>query len=607
MAQVSNERRKAGLIAPPPRKSDDELFRRKRRSRDRIREVRPWDVATEIDLLRDACRQSFWTHFLYGFGAGVNPKGLRWIDESVHRPMAEWYDFHVKDWLKRRASSKPIQKHLAVLVHREVGKTTMISEAGQSWLHLLDPEISTYTGSENMELSGKIMGAIKGVMDGSDEFSMWPKLYGNWSTAARKWTGKAVTHSARKNTARTDPSLGTFAVETSITGAHPDAIFYDDPISYERLESDTSWLQTVKGQVESLGYVIQGDGLMVYVGTRYDSLDHMGVAFEQEGIASITGHKTDEYTVSEDGIWHLYFMAGRDINDCPKEHLEGRPTTPKVWSEDRLRKEKKKNPARYAAQIMNDPSSSETNPLTPDQIRQCVITQDQVPWGALRYAICCDFAFSDGSKILNKDETVYVIHGYPRNGSGDVYVVEAHGSQAWRAEDFAEHLIAKVQAYKRAGKSVFAITGETARGGLKEVARTWLANRFNDKNVAMPVYYEFERGGTKKYARLQNAATFWQDGHVRVVGGAPGVQRVMEQMSKIGQYAVNPRIKIDYADAHSDAFQPQLYQPMRRIPEKGSVMVGGRRLPLPGLEHENFEGTADSQSWLDECPRPPLR
>jgi hypothetical protein len=232
------------------------------------------------------------------------------------------------------------------------------------------------------------------------------------------------------------------------------------------------------------------------------------------------------------------------------------------------------------------------------------VTPDQVPWNALRYAFCADFAFSDGKKLLGKDETVYVVHGYPRNGSGDVYIIEAYGSQTWRAEDFANHIIARIQAYRRQGKHVFALTGETARGGLKEVARTWLMNRFNDVNERMPAYHEFERGGTKKYARLQNAATFWQDGHVRVVGGAPGVTKVMEQMGKIGQYAVNPRIKIDYADAHSDAFQPALYQPMRRAGPKPVIMQGGRSIIVDGFD--DF-GDREVDGWMAENPRPPLR
>lgn len=558
--------------------------------------VGEWDTQSELELLRDGCRRSFWTFFCYGYGCNENPKGRRWIDEAIHKPLADWFQHHVLDWIKQRESRQAERKHLAVLVHRGVGKTTMISQAGQSWLHVIDPEISSYTGSENTTLATKIMNSIQAVMDGSDPYALFPKLYGNWSASARKWTGRAVTHAARKNTSRTDPSLGTFAVETSIVGAHPDAIFYDDPISYERLSTDANWLTSVNSQVTSLIPVIQPDGLIVWVGTRYDDLDHFGVAFRDEGVASVSGMtESCPYKPDPEGKWHVYFLAGRDQQD--------RPTTPKIWSEKLLKSYEKTDNLRYASQVMNDPSISEANPLTPDQIRQCLIKPDQVPWSALRFAICCDFAFSDGTKIINKDETCYVIHGYPRNGSGDVYIVEAFGDQRWRAEDFAKHLISSVQRYRRQGRSVFAITGETARSGLKEVARTWLANRFADVNEPMPNYIEFERGGTKKYARLQNAATFWQDGHVRVVEGAPGVHRLMEQMGKIGQYAVNPRIKIDFADAHSDAFQPQLYQPMRRPMTRSPWHRGAESIEAEGLDPRRF----DDDEWNDECPRPPLR
>ena len=179
-------------------------------------DTREWDGQAELDLLRDACPKDFWTFFLYAFGAGANPKGKRWIDHTVHEPLARWFEGHVLEWHNARKKGVGKQKHLAVVVHREIGKTTMITEAGQLWLHLLDPELSSYTGSERLELSMKMLGAIKGVMDGSDPYALFSRLYGNWSTEARSWTGKDVIHAAKKNTSRTDPSFGTFAVETSI-------------------------------------------------------------------------------------------------------------------------------------------------------------------------------------------------------------------------------------------------------------------------------------------------------------------------------------------------------------------------------------------------------
>lgn len=558
-----------------------------------------WDGPAEMDLLRHFCREDFWTFFLYGFGDALSPKGKEWVDPDIHEPLARWYQMHVEEWLGWRSEGLVRQKHLIVIVHRETGKSRMITGAGQLWLHAKDPELSSYTGSESLELSTKLLNILRAKIDGSDPYSMFVPLFGNWSEGARQWSARAIVHAARTQTSRADPSLGTFAVETSIVGAHPDAIFYDDPISYERLTSDTNWIAAVKSQVSSLVPVLQGNGLLVWVGTRYDSMDHIGSALystNEDGeivsnVATLSGMQTDSITTSADGHIHVYFLAGRDH--------DGKPTTPKVWPEERLRRYQKTDPLRYASQVMNDPSISELNPITREQIAQCGVKKDEVPWSNLRIAICCDTAFSDGNRISVKDETVMVVHGYPRNGSGDVYIIEGFGNATMRAEDFGKLLVSTVQRYRKQGFKIVAITDEKTRAGKKDAWRLTLQNFFADVNEPMPRFIEFERGRTQKYERLHAASTFWVDGHVRYVRGAPGMDRLCEQMARIGQYAVNPRIKIDWADAHSDAFQTELYAPMRRQ----QVQTPWDRLP-PRMEEEEDQ---DSRLWAETVPRAPIR
>jgi hypothetical protein len=556
-----------------------------------------WDVIAEIELLRELARRDFWTFFLYAFGDGRSPKGQSWIDQSVHEPMARWAQKHIDEWMENRKNSRGEQKHLAVVVHREVGKSRMITAALQLWLHLRDPELSSYTGSESTELATKILGIMRGVLDGSDPYSMWSTLYGNWSSSARQWTGKAITHAARTMTSRADPSLGTFAVETSIVGAHPDAIFYDDPISYERMTSDSNWLKSVNSQVTSLFPVVQSDGLVVWVGTRYDDDDHFGVAFRDEGVLSLEGMQTDSIVPDPEGKWHVYFMAGRD--------QEQKPTTPKVWPEKRLQDYQRRDPLRYAAQVMNDPGISEFNPITKDQIKQCLIKNDQVPWNALTYGICCDTAFWDGESRTRKDESVFVVHGYPRNGSGDVYIVEVHGSPLWRAEDFGHRLVATVQRYRHKGLRVRGISDEVATGK-RDAWKIALQNLFHDANERMPAFFEFNRQKTNKVQRMVAAASFWVDGHVKVVEGAPGVEKLMDQMAKIGQYMINPQLKNDYADAHADAFAPEFYQPMRRPQKSSPYLRGSTPIETEGVNQNEFYDD-ESREWAALNPRDPLR
>jgi len=559
-----------------------------------------WPYEDELEVLRHRCRQNFWAFFLYAFGAGINPKGEKWIDEKIHKPVADWFQQHVDLWFERRAIGIVEQTHLALVIPRELGKTTL-SQALQLWIQVRDPEVSIYVGSERTELSQKILGGMKAVLDGSDPYAMFNTLYGNWSTQARSWTGKEITHAARKNTSRKDPSFGTFAVETSIVGAHPDVWIHDDPISYERMTSDTNWLATVNSQVTSMVPVVQADGLIVWVGTRYDDDDHLGVAFRDEGVATLTGMETDSITASDGGKWHVYFLSARDKDE--------KPTAPKTWPEKRLKDYQRRDPLRYAAQVLNDPAISEFNPITRDQIQQCRIPSKDVPWHLLRYAICFDTAFAHGERRVAKDETVMVIHGYPRNGSGDVYVCEIYGSPLWRAEDFAKQMVAIVQRYRKQGRKVFALAGDFfasgGRGGTLELA---LRNFFSDVGEPMPMFYEFNRNkGKSKIERIVNAATFWVDGHVKWVEGAPGMSHLLEQMAKIGQMMVNPKMKDDYVDAHADAFQPELYQPMKRVAQqKPPWEHGSQLLEVEGLDSRMFDDD-DTARWRAENPREPLR
>lgn len=565
-----------------------------------------WDSSAEMELLRDLGRKDFWTYFTTVFGAASNPKGKFWIDPQVHEPLARWFQKHVDEWLEQRKFGRGEQKHLAILVHREVGKTTLVNQAGMSWLQLKDPELSTYIGSERSELSMKMLSGIKAIFDGSDPYSLFTQLYGNWATGARTWTGKEIIHAARKNTARKDPSFGTFAVETSIVGAHPDVWCYDDPNSYERMISDTNWFAAVNSQVTSMFPVIQSDGLVVWVGTRYGDDDHFGVAFREEGIQSISGMETDSLAAEDGGKWHVYFLAGRD--------RDNQPTTPKVWPEKRLKDFQRRDPLRYAAQVMNDPTISEFNPVTRDQCNQCWVDPKDVPYSTMHYAILCDTAFWDGSKLAGKDETVFVVVGYPRNGSGDVFVIECQYSNAWRGEDFAKRIVSKVQQMRRQGKRITAITDEPTMSGKKGVWETVLRNYFADAGEPMPRFIEFSRHSAPKAqltaggptGRLVAAANFIVDGHVKFVKDGHGIPGLIDQIVKIGQYMVNPKLKIDRADAFSDAFQPELYQPMRRVElKRGGYDRGATPIEEDGFYRRIWEDD-EAKTWRETVPREPL-
>lgn len=560
-----------------------------------------WDVDSEVQLLRHFARTNFWFFFLHVFGAGDNSKGQLWIEESIHRPLCEWFQFHVDDWFARRAKGIREKKHLAVLIPRGMGKTTMVTQAGQLWLHLRDPEMSSFTSCESTALASKILDGMKAVLEGSDPTSLFARLFGNWGANARSWSAKQATHSARKNTSRKDPSLGVFSVETSIVGAHPDAIFYDDPISYERLTTDANWLDTVNSQLTSLIPVLQVDGLMVMVGTRYDDMDQFGRCFADDGVKSLVGMPTDSVVVDTDGVWDVYFLSARD--------KEGKPISSKTWPEHELKKYEKRDPLRYAAQVLNDPSLSESNPITREMLeKECVVKSDDVPWGVMSYAICCDTAFWDGKSKARKDETCCIVLGYPRDYSGDVYHIESYGSNLWRGEDLANRLVSIVQRYRKQGRRVKAITDEVTMSGKKGTWEANLRNYFADVGERMPQFIEFQRGGSnKKITRIVSAIQYAVHGHFKFVENSPGMKELIDQMVKIEQMKHNPRIPNDRVDAWSDGFQAELYVPMRTQKFTGRQKPpwehGSELFAVDGLDPDDFK----DNDFDRDNPRPVIK
>lgn len=552
-----------------------------------------WDVAAEREWWRHRCRDSFWVFLNFAFGAERRFKNRPWIDPAVHKPMCDWFEFHVKEWQAWRKAKVKKKKHLAILVPRGLGKTTIFTQAGLLWLHLHDSELSTYVGSEKLEFAADYMASIKAAIDGTDQFSRFSWLYGNWYDPTRVWKAAMFTHAARQDLLRKEPSFGTWGVESGLTGKHPDVLCLDDPTTYEKLAAHYNWLDTVNSHMDSLIPVLAADGLFMIVGTRYHDGDHFGRAFRIDGVRSLAGMPLPEVIPNEAGRWDVYFMAARDER--------GRVMCPTVWSDEELLAYEKKDPLKYAAQVMNDPASSEFNPLTMTQIDAAMIDDREVPRN-LVYSIHTDTAFKSIASQSRGDESVIQIWGHPRDGSGDVYFIEGYSSHLWRAEQFAEKIAMLVQKYKKSGKRIRMITDERTVGGKDGAWELALQSFCNNAGVALPAFVTLQRGGRKKIQRIIEAASFWADGHVRLPKNAPGVERLVAQMSRIGSSAHD-----DWSDAAADVFHKDVYQVLHRVEEKDDEEQFSARRPMDdylrdgglGMDMYNAE-VLDIVGWRNE-------
>lgn len=516
-----------------------------------------WDLEAERELWADICRKDFWHFCDYALGYGDHPDFNWWVSR-VHKPFCEWLQHHILEWhnarLNRGEGQEGTPKFLMVVVHREFGKSMIGTKALTIWLHVLNPNLSSYLGSSTVTRAQFFFDPIKSVLDGSDPYSKFTWLYGNWYDKTRTWAASQIIHGARIAVARSEPSIGTWGVETGLTGTHPDHGNIDDPIDYELMGKDGQWLEKVNSHLASLSPVFRDDALFIYTGTRYHDSDAIGTSLRLEGVRSVSGMPVPGFQAAPDGKWDVYFMAARD--------KEGKPTFPENWPERRLREYERRHSIQYAAQLMNDPNTGAHVALTRRQLEEMVIDKKDLP-ANLRYSIHLDTAFKSREAVARGDESVIQLWGHTRDGSGDVYFVEGLGSNVWRVEDFNTQLIMLLQRLRAQRKWPFVLTDEVTVGGKEGTWELIIQSWCHQAGIPSPNLQMLNRAGKKKINRILGAVSYWVDGHVRLVRGANGLDKLMDQMARIGTSSHD-----DWADAAADVFNPAVYAGIHRGPQK---------------------------------------
>lgn len=526
-----------------------------------------WSLEDERELWADICSKNLWWFCVVAMGMEHFPKAHRWFHEYMQRPLCDWYQKHVDQWfIDRDSRGEPRQTALMVLVPREYAKTSIITQAGQIWIHVRDPDLATATGSETTKLAQDIIGTIKNVISGADPHAWFTWLYGNWYDKSRKWRDEFIVHGARRAMARKDPSIITWGVVTGLLGKHPDALFFDDPTSYDALASDAQWLDKVNAHVATLIPVQRADALLVWVGTRYGDNDHFGRQFKLNGMRSLTGMPHPTVAPSESGKWHVYYMSGRDRRDTAV-YPKGRPTFPEQWPEWRLLESERTDPQKHASQILNDPSSSEHNPLRREQAEECYVEEQNIPYNILRYSIHFDIAFKYPGRQNRGDESVIEVWGH-QLGTGNVWFIEGYSSNIWRAEDFYKEVGTILQRYYLKKRKVFVITQEREVGGAAGAVNHAIVNECAERNIPVPRYLSLSRAGKEKGRRMIEPCAYWVNGFVKLRRGAPGVDRLVDQMTSI-QSILAGGGHDDWADAAADVFHAEVYMPLFRAKGQG--------------------------------------
>jgi hypothetical protein len=525
-----------------------------------------WDLDAERELWADICRRNFWWFLQIAWGAHFymeSHPNEQWLTSRVHKPICDWFQTHVEQWEQNRAEGKKVRTKLAIIIPRSFGKTVTFTKAGSLWAHVRNPDLASYIGSEVLTKAIDFLRPIKTVMEGSDPHSWFAWLYGVWFSPERLWTHGAVVHGARRVTSRSEPSFGTWGVEGGITGAHPDWGILDDPLSEEKIKESGGWLSTVNQSVAALRPAFRTDSLFMFSLTRYRDNDVAGTYLKLEGVKSWHGHPptNTDFTIREDGEWDVYFLQAYNA--------DGSAVLPEVWPISELRPYEKHHPAVFAAQMMNEPGSGEHMELTVEQVAQLWVDEKDVPPN-LKLTLHLDTAFKTNKTRGTGDESVYELWGHDPRGNGDVYYLEGDGSHDWRIEQFTDRIIILAQKLKQKGKRIYLMTDDKEMGGKAGTWIQWLKSQFHGAGLVMPPLLQLTRQGANKIVRMREAAGFWVDGHVRLIRGSPGSEKLVHQMVRLGISAHD-----DWADAAADVFAEEVYRPMlnpsKRTQDRGAI------------------------------------
>ena len=508
-----------------------------------------WDSTAEREFWRRKCLDSFWWHFRYAYGYDFNPRGAAgkkpWMEEFTHKPLFDWLEKHTREWQADRESGAGRAKKLMVVVPRDFGKTT-IGGALLTWLHLYDPELATYIGCETITRAREILANIKSVIGGEDRYSRFSWLYGSQKHPKRRWKLDAVVTSSRTNLTRRDASYGLWAVESGLVGMHPDACLFDDPNTYERMERQGDWLDIVNRHIDTLVPVFQSDALWIFMATRYGDGDHIGRTIKQEGVRSCSGMPMQGLKIEPDGLWDLFFLDAQDAED--------KPTMPRIWPQWRIDNFVRRNPTRYWAQVRNNPTQTPYNVLPRSAAGRLVVESKDIDQKKLRVSYHFDTAFKTPRRRARGDYSVISRVGHEPK-TGVCVFLGARGSIEWDSEQFAKELIDLIKQDRANGLRVMCMTDEQDIGGKPGVWQAFIQTVLRGGSIERPPeLLLLDRDSRRKEERLAAAAALWRDGRMKLLKDAPGLEMLMEQMTKISMSDHD-----DYADATSDCFNKAVY------------------------------------------------
>lgn len=528
-----------------------------------------WPLDAEREFWSDVCTPGRHEHSLWWFvsiAAGwrfrcAERGQLRWLQQRVHQPWLDWVQAKVEEWWAHRDNPDllPERRQMIICVPRYFGKSNTITKSLPLWAHLREPNLTCYIGSEVHSKAKAFLDPMQQIMAGNDPYSWFAWLFGEYYHPDRTWNKEECVTAARVSMGITEPTFGTFGVETGLTSKHPLLCIYDDPVSADKLTEGGVWLRKVLQSLDSIYPALRGDSLFILIGTRYEDADPIGTSLLTEGVRDWAGHPPIDRI--KPGKWDVYFLQARDRTDT-RNYPQGEPILPEGGATHQaLLDYAGRNSEEHASQMMNDPSHGEHIELTNEQIDAMRLNrptwdEPQIPF---EYAtIHLDTAFKDDTTRAEGCYNVIAVWLHDLRPNGIVYLDQIWADQLARGEQFDAKLLGILANLRSRGIRIRAITDEPEQGGKRGTYKQHLEQIISGAGLSIPEILLLSRGGTKKDVRIREAAAYWLDNCVRIFNDCrwvDGIDGLKWQMTRIGRC----RYK-DISDACADVFRPEIYR-----------------------------------------------
>lgn len=487
----------------------------------------------------------FFADVILGYGPKIP------MSPEEHQLLCRFVERKTGEWLLDRAPY-----HL-ILVPREVGKTTLITQADTIRGICKNPETSILIGNEKEDNAKLFLAEIKRQFETNELLrALFPELVPD-NLNDTTWSATKIV--VPRKDGRKEPSIFVIGEGGTVTGMHPDRIIVDDILSKEAMENarvgDASVMGRVNRWVNTLPQLLSSNAkpfpTITFVGTRWwvgDSYEYVEKTFghgEARQYVALRG-KTPDGKIIDMPVEHCYRVG--DLAVFKRQGSEnGRVAFPSKWPADRMAKLRFEDPATFACQVQNDPADEAVAVFKMswlDQKRFVWLDDRTVQFtsmaGKTRQLRATDLdvlMFVDpggfsSANVEDRARAAIVLTG--STGSGEHLVLEAWSEH----ETFLAAINQVISLASRYGprKVIVELAGQQA--AFIELLR----QTAQKAGIVLPL--QVERPGTKAKAnRILELEPYFQQGHL-YVSRSPAMAEFLDQYQRF------PRtVRVDVLDA----------------------------------------------------------